>query len=990
MSDNISQARSGSGFRSDIVYYILGVLLFIILYDISLYDYFLSHSIAQIFSIAVAFGIFALVWNVQQFMEDSFFLVIGIAFVFIGLTDLFHSLTFKTLGATSLHNGSNISNQLHLSARFVQAATMCAAPYFLNRKVRISYILFSFFALLSFFYLSIFTFRIFPECYRELTGATLFQILSEYFIAAMFASAIYITWKKRSYFHSMIFRLITTSLFLTFVSQLGFAANTGNDLITISCHFLNIISILIIYKAVIEMNFTRPYEVLFMHLKESENQLRKERDVAQTYLDTSADVVIILDLNGKIRLINKNGSRILGYSESELIGKNWVESFVPEYLRDNIISTFKTLRTGGPDAIEYLEYPIVTSAGSLRIIAFHNSVLKDEAGQVTATLSCGNDITEKNMAEEALKKIKENLEFMVSERTSELAEANKKLNREITERREIETRMTIRNQLLKLLGDVHSRKEYLDEAVRIIMRFADVGCAGIRVLDENRKIPFASYHGFNSDFIEAENNITLDNSSCICTKLLNCKKGNNLPLLTPGGSFKTDNAAQFRDALSKQEQFEFMDACIKYGYASIAIIPIRFANKTIGALHLADKRENRMKEKLVEKMETITGLLGEGINKFKQEDNLRKANELLEKIFSGNNMMIAYMDTDFNFIRVNENYAAMYGNKAGYYVGKNHFDLFPDPEHKQLFERAVQTGDRIVVYEKPIVNEKKSGAGITYWDVSLQPVKNDAGKVDGLVLTLIDKTERRTARDKLLVKEKELIETKRLSDIGTLAATVAHELRNPLGVIRTAVYNVKKKSRDNNLESHLKNIEKKISESDQIINNLLNYSTIKKPHYERIRIYYILNELISFAKQKFEKMHITFTKDTERIRDHFIEADPFQMREVFNNIIDNACQSVDNGSGRIDISAWFDDRNSIVFKFSDNGAGIAQEDLKRVFEPFFTRKSKGTGLGLTICNELVNLHGGTIDIQSIENEGTTVTVKLPVKRSANEPENSNY
>ncbi len=225
----------------------------------------------------------------------------------------------------------------------------------------------------------------------------------------------------------------------------------------------------------------------------------------------------------------------------------------------------------------------------------------------------------------------------------------------------------------------------------------------------------------------------------------------------------------------------------------------------------------------------------------------------------------------------------------------------------------------------------------------------------------------------------ELDKAKRLSDLGTLAATVAHELRNPLVVIKTALYNIRKKRKSSSIDKHLDNIEKKVSESSQIINNLLGYSRIKIPSYERIQIYDILNECIASTKRRFYKQNVSIVKRFKSTKKKLIEADPLQIREVFNNILTNAHQSVSNKKGKIEISERDDGKGSIEIGFKDNGMGIDKEDLERIFEPFFTRKSKGTGLGLTVCNELVKLHGGKIDIESKKGKGTTVTVSLPIK-----------
>ncbi|MGD0335916.1 MAG: MEDS domain-containing protein [Candidatus Omnitrophota bacterium] len=230
--------------------------------------------------------------------------------------------------------------------------------------------------------------------------------------------------------------------------------------------------------------------------------------------------------------------------------------------------------------------------------------------------------------------------------------------------------------------------------------------------------------------------------------------------------------------------------------------------------------------------------------------------------------------------------------------------------------------------------------------------------------------------EKLLAAELELEKAKHLSDIGTLAATVAHELRNPLAAIGIAAHNIKRKAKNPDLEHHLSNIEKKVSESDQIINNLLYYSRIKPPHYERINIRDIINECVDTKKKGFHNK--ISCKVRMRVPDIFIEADPLQMKEVFSNIINNACDAISGERGKVEI-AIHDETNSVRIDICDNGCGIEKEYLSKVFDPFFTTKAKGTGLGLSVCQQIVHLHGGSISIESQPQKGTTVTVSLPKK-----------
>ncbi len=231
----------------------------------------------------------------------------------------------------------------------------------------------------------------------------------------------------------------------------------------------------------------------------------------------------------------------------------------------------------------------------------------------------------------------------------------------------------------------------------------------------------------------------------------------------------------------------------------------------------------------------------------------------------------------------------------------------------------------------------------------------------------------------LLRAELKLAEAKHLSDIGTLAARVAHELRNPLGVIKTAAYNLKRKMPDGTLDKHIANIEEKIAESSQIINNLLFYSRIKQENHEKVAVAGILEGCIADLAERFHDQNVFVDKRLEPIGNVKIDADIFQIREVFNNILVNAYQSLSGDEKRIAVEGKKDSNGCIEVVISDNGEGIDAQDLQQVFEPFFTRKSKGTGLGLAICREIVRIHNGDITIESEKGKGTRVSVRFPIE-----------
>lgn len=329
-------------------------------------------------------------------------------------------------------------------------------------------------------------------------------------------------------------------------------------------------------------------------------------------------------------------------------------------------------------------------------------------------------------------------------------------------------------------------------------------------------------------------------------------------------------------------------------------------------------------------------------------------------------------------------------------------DMLTDPNFKPWREEALKRGYKSSLVLPLRTGGKILGAVNIYSDrpnaFSSDEVKLLSKLADdvayGIMVMKLRRLEKEAEeilkRDKetfeALVKEKsselismhlQLERAKRLSDIGTLAATVAHELRNPLAAIIIATANIKRKAPDHLLEKHIASIEKKIKESDQIISNLLYYSRIKPPKYEKININHIIEECVELLSESSKSRKVSISLNIDPTKGRLINADPLQMKEVLSNILNNAVDAIPESSGgKIEMSA-VNKNKSIELCISDNGTGIDNEHLAKIFEPFFTTKAKGTGLGLSVCKQIVELHDGTINIESEPGKGTTVKIALP-------------
>ena len=186
-------------------------------------------------------------------------------------------------------------------------------------------------------------------------------------------------------------------------------------------------------------------------LRRAEEELRGERDRITEYVNIAGVMLMVLDRVGRVTLMNRKGYGILGYEEGELLGKDWIATCLPARVKDEMTHAFKKLINGDLGTVKYYENPVLTKQGEERIIAWHNTVLRDEAGNIAGSLSSGEDITERRRAEEALRKAHDELDMRVRERTRELQQAYSRLKEETEERQQIEAQLR-QAQKMEALG----------------------------------------------------------------------------------------------------------------------------------------------------------------------------------------------------------------------------------------------------------------------------------------------------------------------------------------------------------------------------------------------------------------------------------------------------------------------------------------------------------------------------------------------------------
>ena len=236
------------------------------------------------------------------------------------------------------------------------------------------------------------------------------------------------------------------------------------------------------------------------------------------------------------------------------------------------------------------------------------------------------------------------------------------------------------------------------------------------------------------------------------------------------------------------------------------------------------------------------------------------------------------------------------------------------------------------------------------------------------------------ANAQLLEAQNQLVHTEKMAAIGELSAGVAHDLRNPLGAIRNGVYFLKARlvksdrlTTEPRVAESLSIMDECVTQCDKIIGDLLFFTRISPPTYSSVGLKGVLESAVSGIG---EPEGMTVVKELGE-EDVVLQADHDQLVRVFSNLAVNAQEAMRQG-GVLTIGVKKLE-SSVEITFTDTGTGMSPEELEKLFDPLYTTKIQGTGLGLAVCQQIIGKHNGRLEVSSREGVGTTFTVKLPLK-----------
>ena len=307
-------------------------------------------------------------------------------------------------------------------------------------------------------------------------------------------------------------------------------------------------------------------------------------------------------------------------------------------------------------------------------------------------------------------------------------------------------------------------------------------------------------------------------------------------------------------------------------------------------------------------------------------------------------------------------------------TSKNELIVSTLPQFRRIFKLLVKTSSPIVLSELTL--DTPSNESIML-EVSARFVDFDGQK---LIQALArDVSEQYAMTDKLVQADKLVL-------LGQLSAGVAHEIRNPLAAVNLNLQILQRKiAQDAPEYSYIKTALQGVDRISRIVEVTLNFSRPAMPDVQKVNINSIVPQTLDLVASVLKRKDITINVSLDDSLP-LVAIDAKQIQQVLINLITNAGDSI-NAKGTITINSYvekstkYNESEYVVIAISDDGCGIQPEDLSKIFNPFFTRKAEGTGLGLPITQRILHQHNGIIDVQSKIGIGTTFYVKLPVPRN---------
>jgi len=403
----------------------------------------------------------------------------------------------------------------------------------------------------------------------------------------------------------------------------------------------------------------------------------------------------------------------------------------------------------------------------------------------------------------------------------------------------------------------------------------------------------------------------------------------------------------------------------------IICISLITQKRLLGLLYVTNDGILQLRPERSEFLTTIGHQIGVAIENAQLFDSVERAKTELEISFDAIQHSIFIIDTRWRILRINRTSEMVYG-KAASLIGKKYTSVLYQQEEPRPDCPIAECLREV----RPIQGEGPHMRLGGYYKFYAFPVLNTAGVLERVVYYEKDATEARKL-------EQRLQQSQKLKALGTLAAGIAHEIRNPLATIN---FNTQMLQRELSLDSAQQlmfdDMVQEIKKIDRIVQQVLHFARPREPQFLPNQLNEVVRYCHDLAKVSLRKANLEVSMDLAG-NIPLLVTDFNQISQVVMNLLINAIEAMPEGgklSLRTDLQ---DDPPAVVLQVGDTGPGILEEDKERIFDPFFTRKPEGTGLGLSISRQILDRHGAYIEVDTGFDTGTTFRVIFPLDSKRN-------
>ncbi len=620
---------------------------------------------------------------------------------------------------------------------------------------------------------------------------------------------------------------------------------------------------------------------------------------------------------------------------------------VPDFLMDEEKKFIAQIQQ--KETLRNLETLRQTKDGKLIEVSLTLSPILDPAGNVTAISGISRDISEKKLVEK------------------ELIRRNQELSRLFFINSVVRSTLDL-DKLLKMVLTVVTMGDGLgfnrailfliDESQNVLKGTMGVGPAS----PEEATEIWGSMEGKSLETIIEE------------IEHCHFQLDSHLDKLSQQLSINLDDNSILSRCIKEKEPFNINDAKTNpsvtpyliqmLGAEAFGVVPLMLRDKVVGLIWVDNLFTSRpIKDADLRFLMGFSGHITSAIENARLFESVALAQSELKNIFESMSDMVYFTDTNYTIKRINQAVIKKIGKPEDEIIGKKCYEIFHGKEIPLKTCPHFKTVDQ----KKPHVEEMEDPFLGGTFVISNSPIFDSAGNMVGTVHISRDITELRTLRERI-------IHTERMAALGELAARVAHEIRNPLISIGGFARRLERKLGDDTKE-YANIIVNEVTRLENILKEILGFVKSSRFTKRSTNINELLLTIIDFISPEIIEKHNTIVQElSDSVLMTSIDND--RIKEAMLNIITNAAQATDHGTITIRTRKQ---NNEAVIEFLDSGCGITPEDMKNIFNPFFTTKSLGTGLGLAVTHKIIEEHNGRIQVESSRNKGTCFKIYLPLE-----------